>query len=237
MSPGFRYQPAPRLRFLLNRSSRRQAKYFPETGESVAPDYVTPFMSAVIALHDLASCAVKQHYVLMSTGDEQTSRALAHAAEPLRDALRGYFRRRVSNSAEIDDLVQDVFARIVARGEGQAVEHLKGYVFQTAASVLVDHVRRRSSRHADAHVEFDPDRDSETDFDPEHILASRQDLQVVRKALLALPERTRTIFIMYRLEGKSLGEVAGQVGISVSAVQKHVVRALQGLAAAVGTTR
>jgi RNA polymerase sigma-70 factor (ECF subfamily) len=159
---------------------------------------------------------------------------LARAAEPLRTSLRGYFRRRVRDAGEADDLVQEVFARIVARDSARPVENLAGYIFQTAASVLTDRGRRRSARRADAHVSFDPDRHSGEDFDPARILSGREELRLATAALLSLPERTRTIFVLRRLEGYSNRDVAAQLGISVSAVEKHLVRAMQRLAKAVG---
>src|SRR5262245_31730521 len=110
-----------------------------------------------------------QGYWMPAGGDDEamdSSRALAREAEPLRNSLTHYFRRRVRDSAEVEDLVQEVFTRIVARGEGQPVENLSGYVFQTAASVLADRARRRSVRQAQAHVAFDPERHGDQDIDP-----------------------------------------------------------------------
>jgi RNA polymerase sigma-70 factor (ECF subfamily) len=159
--------------------------------------------------------------------DEATdqSRALARDAEPLRRSLARYFSRRIRDPADVEDLVQEVFTRIVARDSTQPVEHLGGYVFQTAASVLADRSRRRSVRQAEAHVAFDPDRHAH------RILTGKQDLLAATAALLSLPARTRTIFILHRLEGCRYREVAARLGISVSAVEKHMVRAVQHISA------
>ncbi|TRW17214.1 RNA polymerase sigma factor [Glacieibacterium frigidum] len=146
-----------------------------------------------------------------------------------RPALIQYFRRKTRDQTEIEDLVQDVFLRIAARRSGEAVENLAGYVFQTAASVLADRHRRRTVRHADAHVEFDTERHGSTDFDAVRILEARQSLQKAVAALQSLPERTRTIFVLRRLEGHAYRDIASQFGISVSAVEKHMVRAVQHL--------
>jgi RNA polymerase sigma-70 factor (ECF subfamily) len=47
--------------------------------------------------------------------------------------------------------------------------------------------------------------------------------------LLRMPERTRTVFILRRLEGQRFQDIAVHLGISVSAVEKHMVRAIQQL--------
>lgn len=160
------------------------------------------------------------------------ARASMSETATFRPALIQYFRRKTRDQNEIEDLVQDVFVRIAARRSGDVVDNLAGYVFQTAASVLADRHRRRSVRHADAHVEFDTERHSDADFDAERILEARQSLHAAVACLQTLPERTRTIFVLRRLEGQAYRDIAGRIGISVSAVEKHMVRAVQHLVSA-----
>jgi RNA polymerase sigma-70 factor (ECF subfamily) len=160
--------------------------------------------------------------------------ALAREAEPLRQSLTHYFRRRIRDRAEVEDLVQEVFARILARSSAEPVEHLAGYVFQTAASVLADRSRRRAVRQADHHVAFDPDRHAARAIDAARALEAKQDLRSATAALLELPDRTRAVFVLHRLEGRRYREIGEQLGISVSAVEKHMVRAVQHLSAALG---
>jgi RNA polymerase sigma-70 factor (ECF subfamily) len=155
--------------------------------------------------------------------------SLAEEAGPVRGWLTRFFRRRVRNSAEVEDMVQDVFARMVARNSTEPVEHLGGYVHKTAASVLADRARRRSSHGADLHVPFDAELHGGQEIDPERILGGTQELRVATAALLSLPERTRTVFILRRLEGQQYRDIAAHLGISVSAVEKHMLRAIEHL--------
>lgn len=147
----------------------------------------------------------------------------------LRSALRGYFQRRVRDPHEIEDLVQDVFVRIAGRAGGDRIDNLNAYVFRTAASVLADRARRRSTHSADAHVAFDPDLHAGVDVSPERYLSDREDLQLAVAALLSLPERTRVIFVLHRLEGMGYREIGGRLGISTSAIEKHMARAVRHL--------
>ena len=155
--------------------------------------------------------------------------SLAQEAGPVRSWLTRYFRRRIRNDAEIEDMVQDVFARMAARDGGEPIEHLGGYVLKTASSVMTDWIRRRSSHGAALHVAFDTDLHGGDAIDPERVLVGKEDLRTATKVLLNLPERTRTVFILRRLEGKSFREIAAHLGISVSAVEKHMVRAIHQL--------
>jgi RNA polymerase sigma factor (sigma-70 family) len=109
------------------------------------------------------------------------------------------------------------------------VENLSAYVFQTAASVLADRNRRRVTRHANDHVAFDSSRHGEADFDASRILIGREDLRALMAALLSLPARTRTIFILHRLDGRKYRDIGAQLGISPSAVEKHMLRAMEHL--------
>ena len=166
----------------------------------------------------------------MDSANAQAHRAtLAQQAGPVRHWLTRYFRRRISDDAEVEDLVQDVFARIVARNSTEPVEHLGGYVMRTASSVLADRSRRRWTRKADWHVAFDPDRHSDEEIDPERVLSGKEDLRAATAALLSMPERTRAIFVLRRLEGLKHRDIAEHLGISVSAVEKHMVSAIRHL--------
>lgn len=167
--------------------------------------------------------------MIRRSDSSDASRAMARAAEPLRQKLGAYFRRRIPDPSEAEDLVQDVFARIVTRDSTEPVEHLSGYVFQTAASVLADRARRRFARKAEAHTVFDPNQHGEEDFDPGRILTGKEDLRAAIASLLSLPERTRTVFVLHRLEGLRYKEIAVQLGVSTSAVEKHMFRAVQHL--------
>ncbi len=92
-----------------------------------------------------------------------------------------------------------------------------------------DRARRRASRHADEHVEFDPDLHGDEEIDPERVLSGKEELNAATSALLSLPERTRTVFVLRRLEGWRFGEIARHLGISVSAAEKHMVKAIRHL--------
>ena len=80
------------------------------------------------------------------------------------------------------------------------------------------------------HVELLAANDEAAGDDTHRIVAGGQALAEVASVLDALPERTRTIFVLRRIEGMRHKEIALRLGISVSAVEKHVVRAIEALA-------
>ncbi len=172
----------------------------------------------------------------MSDATDPAARADAFArqAAAMRGPLTTYFRRRVRNAGEVEDLVQDVFLRLAVRGAPEDTDHAGAYVFQIAASVLADRYRRRAVRHADHHVVLDPDLHGEEDFGPDRIYAGKQALNAAAAALMTMPERTRMIFLLRRIDGLRHRAIASQLGLSVSAVEKHMARAIGHLMVHVG---
>jgi len=150
---------------------------------------------------------------------------LAARSITLRSALARYFLRRLPGANDIEDLVQDVFLRIVRRGDNADLDRYEGYVFETAASVLKDRFRRRKVRATDRHQSFDPDLHIQTSLDPERTVLGQEALRSMTRVILQMPERTRTIFILRRLEGLPHQEIARRLGLSLSTVEKHIQRA------------
>lgn len=143
-----------------------------------------------------------------------------------REPLLRYFARRLPNEAIAEDMVQLVFERLLQRGGLESIEKMRGYIYRVAENVVADHLRRAAVRHSHAHEEYDETRHAGVDFSPEHVLAKRQRLARVIEILQALPERTRVIFVLRRIEGMKHRDIAAQFGISVSAVEKHIERAV-----------
>jgi RNA polymerase sigma factor (sigma-70 family) len=140
--------------------------------------------------------------------------------------LRRYFAKRVP-AAQIDDLIQEVFLRLQAHHGKAPIEHLDRYLFTVAASVLTDQARRRVVRHDSAHESFEERHHPVEERSPERVLSDREDLDMVMQAIDGLPPRTRDVFVLHRFEEMSGSSIAVALGLSISAVEKHIMRALQ----------
>lgn len=168
-----------------------------------------------------------------SDGKADRQQFLDRLARRYSRALNRFFERRAPRlSSEREDLTQEVFARLAQRSSGEEIAHAEGYLFQTAASVLTDRMRRLSARRSDEHVEYDENEHAVEDFSAERVLAAREQVEMVVAALEDLPERTRFAFVLHRFEGLRQQEIARRLGISVSAVEKHIVRALDHVSSA-----
>lgn len=146
----------------------------------------------------------------------------------LRGALNAFFARRVRSSDEAEDLTQEVFIRL-ARGTDAHVEAPDSYVFAVAANLLRDKARRdkvradyRGAKQLEDYVGIDP-------LDPFRIAAGRQDLTMLARALADLPEKTRRIFTLYRIENIDKQAIAESFSLSARMVEFHIHRALVAL--------
>jgi RNA polymerase sigma factor (sigma-70 family) len=154
-------------------------------------------------------------------------RQLDDLCRRFRPALLAYFLRRVPSPAEAEDLAHDVFLRLA----GIPLEQLRSadaYVFQVAANLLRDRARRGKVRvtYATAQISAAEAQAYETHvFDPERIEAARRCLAALVDRLKELPERTREIFVLYRIENVGRRDIAQAYGLSLSSVEKEVARA------------
>lgn len=146
-------------------------------------------------------------------------------SERFRPALMAFFGRRVRNHAEAEDMTQEVFARLTAMPDVSAAP-TDAYIFQIARNLLRDRSRREKIR-ADYRFGLMTDEGVGVEpLDPERVLASREALGQLAGVLNELPDRTRAIFILYRLESMKKRDIADSYGISVSAVDKHLMKAM-----------
>ncbi|MFT4253570.1 MAG: sigma-70 family RNA polymerase sigma factor, partial [Caulobacter sp.] len=131
--------------------------------------------------------------------------------------LRRFIALRVGGGADVDDLVHEVFLRF-ARRPPEGVERLDSYLFQTAANLIRDRARRQQVRRL-AVPEIEDAAASQAPATPEQTLIDRETLTQVRRALADLPERTRHIFLLYRIDGLRHQAIADALGVSISTVE------------------
>jgi RNA polymerase sigma factor (sigma-70 family) len=148
-----------------------------------------------------------------------------------RPALLRYFQRKGIRPPDDEDAVQEVFVRL-ARRDGLATEvaSLDAYIFAAAAHVATDLHRWGASRASGRHDAYDEALHAPPEYGPDEVLEGRQALNLVRIGLKELPERTRTVFVLARLEHMRHAEIARRLGISVTAIEKHLHRAVAHLA-------
>ena len=158
-----------------------------------------------------------------------------------RASLLAYFQRRTGSRSEAEDLTQETFARLVGSNTFEQVEEVQAFVFRVASNLLRD--RARSSTRFQSLRDLPIDTLSEPGFeprlvegiDPERVFIARENLNQVLTHLDALGERTRNVFILFRIEGMKQKDIAALYGISISSVEKFIMAATLHLAKRFGS--
>jgi RNA polymerase sigma factor (sigma-70 family) len=140
--------------------------------------------------------------------------------------MRGVLSRHGREREEIEDLMQDALVRLLEYCE-------RGVEVREPEAVLVRTVQRLAmNRDRDEHAELYSRQPIEElgivdpSPTPEEVLSGEQCLEELRKTLDAVSRRTREVFFLHRLYGLSYAQIARQMDMPVSTVEKHIARAM-----------
>lgn len=140
------------------------------------------------------------------------------------DRLARQIGRRTGDPGTALDIVHDVFLRLWERAtdwNGEA----PAYLTRCARNAAIDHLRAESTRNSFFRGIL-PEQYAAPAPLIEEVIAARQDIRNIDEALAGLPQRTRHIFLLNRIHGRSFTEIAAVMGISRQAVEKHMARAI-----------
>jgi len=146
----------------------------------------------------------------------------------LRPALIRFLAARGLGADEAQDAVQDLFLKLDGM-RLDAIADPRAYLYRAADNLVLDRRRsgfrrlNRETRWGGLAAPIGPGIDPQPSI--ETLLIDRERLTAVADALAGLPERTAEIFRRFRLLGEPQREIAQTLGISLSAVEKHLQRA------------
>ena len=151
--------------------------------------------------------------------------------------LERFFAVRLRSAAAAEDLVQEIFVRLASADAPRDVHSPAAYLYRLGTNLMLDRLRgeRRAGRREAAWQDTQTSRmnGEEVSSEPsaETALAARQRLELIRLSLGDLSPQTQRVFRMHKFEGMTHPQVAQTLGISRSAVEKHMMAALKHLAA------
>ena len=162
----------------------------------------------------------------MRIGDERAL-WLSRFVLPHEPALRAWLRRNRVAGLDIDDIVQETYARLAAMDSVAEVRDPRTYTFQTAHSVVLSYVRRARIVSIRAAVDMDELDAAEYEFSLEREWESRDELQRLGEVIATLPDKCREVFVLRRVEGLSQREVSQRLGLAESTIEKHMARGIK----------
>lgn len=146
------------------------------------------------------------------------------------DLLR-FLAARTGDAGEAEDILQEIWIRL-QQSSMAPVANGRAYLYRMAQNLVVDRIRekQRRMRREGLWLEQRGDHGLEpADRSPnaEDTLLDREETALLLSAIAALPDGARRAFELHKLQGLSHAEVAGQLGISQSGVEKHIAVAMK----------
>lgn len=134
--------------------------------------------------------------------------------------------RRLGSPHAAADVAQETYLRLEGLGTVPDVRNGRAFLFRVADNLAIDHQRGQATRGRYFTAIDDVDHRASDEPDPETALLHKQRLRRLAQAVAELPPKCREVFLLHKLDGLTYGEIAARLGISRSAVEKHMIKAL-----------
>jgi RNA polymerase sigma factor (sigma-70 family) len=156
------------------------------------------------------------------------SRWFAEEVLPHEPPLRSYLRQSLPSLADVDDLVQDCFARMMRARNTGTIRSPKPLLFAIARNAVRDFIHRKGRAELIPITENAEFAVLEAESDVVELVCRKQEVALLTEAIRSLPERCREVLLLRKIKGLSQKEIAALLDIA-----EHTVEAL----AAKGTRR
>ena len=142
---------------------------------------------------------------------------------PVFSRIRAALMRRGRSAHDADDLVQEAWVRLACYERDQVVTEPEAFLMRTALNLSIDAHRTRVSHGDEVLLEEVVLLDAAPGT--EAIVLARERMARLSLCLGRLNEKTRDIFLSYRIDGMTYREIALRHGLSISTVEKHIAKA------------
>lgn len=144
-----------------------------------------------------------------------------------RPQIQRFLSRRVRCQDTTADLLQDLYLRLLLLTPPPNSEsEIRAWLFTVASNLSIDYLRSQK-RHVELLDQYLGDKtEADLSAEPERVAQAQDQLLQIQAALAQLPDTCAEIVYLSRIEGLSHAEIARQLGISTSWVEKQLARAL-----------
>jgi len=147
------------------------------------------------------------------------------------EALRRFLRMQLLGSSDCEDVLQDVWLRLakiedIGAKFSARPETVRSYLFAMARNLVKDRFRRARVRNAENHIPYDDDRIHILQVTPEESVRQKQRLESMAKSLNQMKTAHSRAFVLSRFDDLSYKEIAEDLEVSVSTVEKYISSAL-----------
>lgn len=148
---------------------------------------------------------------------------------PMEPALTRFIRRHWRTQADIADIRQEVYERVLTGVTGSVPVHARAYVLTVARNVMINRARRDAVVYMERIEELEGSIVDADWLTPERQLTGREELRRVQLGLDRLPPRCREVLRLRKVEGLSTREVAARLGVGIDAVEQQTTLGMRAL--------
>jgi RNA polymerase sigma factor (sigma-70 family) len=159
-------------------------------------------------------------------GVEDKNQMVAQLAAKQGQRLRHFLRRRVRNAADIPDLMQEVFLRLLRVSHQESIRTPEAYLMTIARHVAQQHRLEAAAENSLDLEHVLADLRSCSGVDPVLELTAEQCREELEEALGRMAPKVQATFLLHRRDGLTMDQVSGRLGISRPMAKKYLVRAL-----------
>jgi RNA polymerase sigma-70 factor (ECF subfamily) len=160
-----------------------------------------------------------------SPRSEESSHWFAAELAPHEHKLRAYLHT-LAPPSDIDDLVQETYARVLHAHARGPVSHPRGLLFATARNAARDLFRRRAASGVVPIAESDAARVFDSAPGVAEAVSRRQETELLAAAIATLPPRCREILVLRKFDNLSHREIAARLHIAEHTVEAQLTKAL-----------
>ena len=140
--------------------------------------------------------------------------------------LKKFLKRFLYQDQDIEDVVQETYIKACNAEKIRDIEHPKAYLFSIAKNLALNELGRKSRKMTDFIEECEAANLAEPTESLEEHLQAEESVALYCRAASQLPERCRSVYLLRKVHGLSHKEIADHLGISLSAVSKHLTKGM-----------
>ncbi|MBB6521351.1 RNA polymerase sigma factor [Pseudoteredinibacter isoporae] len=145
-----------------------------------------------------------------------------------------FLARKTRNQEDAEDIAQGAFLRIQKLENLDQLDNPRAYLYQTASNLAIDQLRRaklhRGYLQSETPTAPEIEESSGNYVDqatPERLLSAKEELVQIEETISDLPFKARQAFLLHRTKGLAYSDIAKEMGVSVSSVEKYILLALR----------
>lgn len=144
-------------------------------------------------------------------------------------SLKRFITRFMRSRPDVEDIAQEAFLRAFAVERTREIERPKSFLFRIAKHVALSQLERKSRQITGYIGNGDDWMDMQTADSAEDEISARQILGLHCEVVAELGPQCRQVFLLRKVHGLSHKEIGAHMGISVSTVEKHLIKAVEKL--------